>query len=649
METLAGYLATLKVVPDLLLRFLAWSAMRICYRLEVIGKEQVPLKGGALLVANHVSWLDALLLMATQRRRIRFVMEREIYDTPLLKQLCKLMQVIPVSAKDGKKGLLDFIATSRRALEEGHLVCIFAEGEITRNGMLNRFKGGFERIVRGTELPIIPVYIGGAWGSILSYAHGKLLSRFPSLIPYRVTVLFGAPLAAGCSAHEVRRAVLELSCAWFEVRKRTRCSLGEQFARSARENWSRIALSDSAGGELSYGQALTGAVALARKLKPLSDAGELVGVCLPPSVAGALVNIALTLNGSVPVNLDYTASRDQIRSALNQCAVTTVITSREFLEDLGTLHEFPGTLCVEDLLSASTLSEKRSAWFTARLLPVRWFARPSGFDPDRLATVIFSENAGDPNGVMLTHHNIISNLESLRMVLRATRRDNLCSALPFCHALGLTGTLWLPLVSGFSAAYHTNPLDGETIAKLVRERRSTMLIATPAFLVAYLRRAAAEDFRSLQLVVTGGGRLKPKLADAFQEKFGIRPLEGYGANELAPVISLSLPDVEIDGVRQAGFRAGSVGLPVPGVVVKIVDLENGRTLPEGESGLVMVKGPNVMAGYLGKPEQTAEVLRDGWYQTGDIGELDDLGFLHLADRVSGVGRSPGEAVPRRDR
>ena len=646
ITTLVLSLITLIVLPDFLLRFLALAAMRFFYRLDIVGEQQVPSDGPALLVANHVSWLDALLLIATQQRRIRFVMEREIYNTPLLKQLCKLMQVIPVSTKDGKKGLLEFIATSRQALDDGYLVCIFAEGAITRNGMLNRFKGGFERIVRGSVTPIIPVYIGGAWGSILSYAHGKLLSRFPSLLPYRVTVLFGEPLQAGSSAHDVRRAVMELSCAWFEARKKRRRPLGELFAKAARENWNRTAMSDTGGRELSYGKALIGAVALARKLKSLTAGQEMVGVCLPPTVGGALVNIALTLNGTVPVNLNYTASQEGIRSAMAQCGISTVVTSKVFLEKLGTMPEFPGPLYVEELLAGLTAGDKRRAFIKARLMPLRWFARPAGFDADRLATVIFSSGStGEPKGVMLTHHNILSNLEALRMVFRATRRDNICSALPFFHSLGFTGTLWMPLVSGFSAAYHTNPLDGETIAKVVRERGSTLLIATPTFLMAYLRRAKAEDFKTLRLVMTGAEKLKPKLADSFQERFGIRPMEGYGATELSPVISLSLPDVEIDGVRQTGSREGSVGLPVPGVVVKIVDPESGITLPEGEAGLILVKGPNVMAGYLGKPDKTAEAVRDGWYVTGDIGRLDDMGFLHITDRLSRFSKIAGEMVP----
>jgi acyl-[acyl-carrier-protein]-phospholipid O-acyltransferase/long-chain-fatty-acid--[acyl-carrier-protein] ligase len=358
------------------------------------------------------------------------------------------------------------------------------------------------------------------------------------------------------------------------------------------------------------------------------------------------VNLALTLRGAVAVNLNYTASADAIRSAVAQCGIATVVTSRAFREKLPGLPELPGTVYVEDLLASISTYDKRRAFLRARFQPLRSLARPRDFHADRLATVIFSSGStGEPKGVMLSHHNILSNLEALRMVFRVTRRDNICSALPFFHSLGFTGTLWLPLLSGFAAVYHTNPLDGETIARTVREHRSTLLIATPTFLMAYLRRAKQEDFTSLRLVITGAEKLKAKLADSFQERFGIRPLEGYGATELSPVISLSLPDVEIDGVRQPGSRDGSVGLPVPGVVVRVVDPESGALLAEGETGLILVKGPNVMLGYLGRPDRTVEAIRDGWYVTGDLGRLDESGFLHITDRMSRFSKIGGEMVP----
>ncbi|ABL00958.1 acyl-[ACP]--phospholipid O-acyltransferase [Pelobacter propionicus] len=658
--TLLLTLISFWALPDFLLRFIALVTMRVFYRIRIHGADNLPIEGPALLIPNHVTWVDALLLTATNQRRIRFVMQREIYDTPVLRVLFKLMGVIPVSSRDGKKELLEFIRRARAALDDGYMVCIFAEGELTRTGMLREFRGGFERIVKDSGYPIIPVYIGGAWGSILSYAHGRLLSRPPTLSPYRVSVIFGDPMPATSTALEVRQAVMQLSCDWFESRKAGRRPLAEQFVRTARRNWSRRAVADTSGKTLSYGQTLAGALALARKLERVLPAaasrekagpercGEAgyVGVLLPPSVGGVLTNLALSLMGRVPVNLNYTASEASFRSAVEQCAITSIITSRAFLEKLPALPRPEGIILLENLLPNLSATDRLLALVRGRLLPSRLLCNREEFNADKVGTVIFSSGStGEPKGVMLTHHNIMSNIEALRMVFRVDLNDNVCSALPFFHSLGFTATLWFPLTSGFSAAYHPNPLDGEKIAQVVREHRSTILLATPTFLLAYLRRAKKEDFASLRLVVTGAEKLKSRLADSFQEKFGIRPLEGYGATELSPVITLSLPDVEAGGVRQHGSKEGSVGHPIPGVAIRVVDPESGEPLKPGQPGLLLVRGPNVMLGYLGRGDKSAEAIRDGWYVTGDIGVMDDDGFIRITDRLSRFSKIGGEMVP----
>lgn len=657
--TLLLTLISFWALPDFLLRFIALLTMRIFYRIRIHGAENLPVEGPALLIPNHVSWLDALLLTATNQRRIRFVMQRDIYNTPILRALFKLMGVIPVSSGDGKKDLLEFIRRARAALDDGYMVCIFAEGELTRTGMLREFRGGFERIVKDSGHPIIPVYIGGAWGSILSYAHGRLLSRPPALAPYRVSIMFGTPMPATSTALEVRQAVMQLSCDWFESRKPGRRPLGEQFVRSAKRNWNRRAVADTSGKALSYGRILAGTLALAGKLKEILSespsekgglggigAGGYVGVLLPPSVGGVLTNLALSLMGRVPVNLNYTASEASFRSAVEQCGITTIITSRAFLDKLPALPRVEGMILLEDILPAITTRDRLLALVRGRVLPSRLLCNRVGFDAGRVATVIFSSGStGEPKGVMLTHHNIMSNIEALRMVFRVTLNDNVCSALPFFHSLGFTATLWFPLTSGFSSAYHSNPMDGEKIAQVVREHRSTILLATPTFLLAYLRRAKKEDFATLRLVVTGAEKLKSKLADSFQEKFGVRPLEGYGATELSPVITLSLPDVEVGGVRQHGSKEGSVGHPIPGVAIRVVDPDSGATLKPGQPGLLLVRGPNVMLGYLGRSDKTAEAVRDGWYITGDIGVMDDDGFIRITDRLSRFSKIGGEMVP----
>ncbi len=639
-------LITLWTLPDFLLRFIALVTMRLFYRIRIIGGKHLPTDGPALLIPNHVTWVDALLLTATNQRRIRFVMERSIYNTPLLRPLFRLMGVIPVSSDDGKKGLLEFIKAARQALDEGYMVCIFAEGALTRNGMLREFRGGFERIVKNSGYPIIPVYIGGAWGSILSYAHGHLLSRPPALSPYRVSIHFGKPMAATSSAIEVRQAVMELSCDYFEERKPRRKPLWRYFAETARKNWSRRAVMDSSGKALSYGRTLAGALALSWKLEAKIGESKHVGLLLPPSVGGALSNLALSMLGRIPVNLNYTLSEASISSIIKQCGMASIITSKAFLEKMPALVQLEGLILLEDVIPTISGPEKLAAFLKARLMPLSMLGSCEGFSADSVATVIFSSGStGEPKGVMLTHHNIMSNIEALRMVFRVDLNDNICSALPFFHSLGFTATLWFPLVSGFSVVYHNNPMDGEKIAQMARENKSTLLLATPTFLLAYLRRAKKEDFATLRLVITGAEKLKAKVADAFQEKFGVRPMEGYGATELSPVITLSLPDVEFDGVAQHGSKDGSVGHPIPGVAIRVVDIDSGELLKPGQPGLMLVKGPNVMLGYLGRDEKTAEVVKDGWYVTGDIGVMDEDGFIRITDRLSRFSKIGGEMVP----
>ncbi|QXE89728.1 acyl-[ACP]--phospholipid O-acyltransferase [Geomonas subterranea] len=644
--TLVLTILSFRILPDFLVRFIALVTMRIFYRLRIIGQDNLPVEGPALLIPNHVTWADALLLTATCQRRIRFVMERSIYNTPVLRGLFKLMGVIPVSSTDGRREMLEFIKRARAALDEGYMVCIFAEGALTRNGMLGEFRGGFERIVKDSGHPIIPVYIGGAWGSILSYAHGKLLSRLPALSPYPVTILFGTPMPATSLAVEVRQKVAELSCDYFASRKEQRRPLPEYFIRTARQHWNRRAVADTSGKNLSYGRTLVGAVALSGKLERLIGPEEHVGLLLPASAGGVLANLALSMLGRVTVNLNFTASEASFRSAVDQCGIRTVITSRAFLEKVPALPRLEGMICLEDIAPTVSPLDKFLALFKARLYPAPLLCRGNGFHADKSATVIFSSGStGEPKGVMLSHHNIMSNIEALRMVFRVDLNDNICSALPFFHSLGFTATLWFPLTSGFSAAYHPNPLDGEKIAQVVREHNSTLLLATPTFLLSYLRRAKREDFASLRLVITGAEKLKSKVADTFEEKFGVRPMEGYGATELSPVISLSLPDVEIDGVRQQGAKEGSVGHPIPGVAIRIVDPESRAVLNPGKTGMIEVKGPNVMVGYLGKAEQTAAAVRDGWYATGDLGIMDDDGFIRITDRITRFSKIGGEMVP----
>ncbi len=263
-----------------------------------------------------------------------------------------------------------------------------------------------------------------------------------------------------------------------------------------------------------------------------------------------------------------------------------------------------------------------------------------------LATIMFtSGSTGNPKGVELTHANIISNLEALYQVFHVKDQDRILGILPFFHSFGYTATLWFPLLSGIGAVYHMNPLDARTVGKLVEEHQATILMATPTFINAYMLRCTREQFQTLRAVVVGAEKLKEKLATAFKEKFGIELMEGYGCTELSPIAAISLPDFIGEGEVQKAFKAGTIGLPLPGVAIKILNTQTLQPVGPNENGLMFVKGPNVMRGYLNRPEETAKVIQDGWYLTGDIANMDEEGFITITDRLSRFSKIAGEMVP----
>jgi acyl-[acyl-carrier-protein]-phospholipid O-acyltransferase/long-chain-fatty-acid--[acyl-carrier-protein] ligase len=647
---LTGVLAivAMMVLPDFLVRFVVVLVTRLVYRVRAHNVESVPVDGGALLVSNHVSWVDALLILSTLQRRVRFVMGRDVFGIRLLRPAFRLMGVIPISPADSPKRMKESLDEARRALCDGYLVCVFAEGAITRNGNFLRFRSGWEHIVRGVDCPVIPVYIGGVWGSIFSYYHGRLVSAMPKHIPYPVSILYGDPLpAAATTTAGLRQAVSLLSVRHFDLKKDRKRVLGPTYVRAARRFWFREAMADSGVRRLSYGKTLIAAAALAERLCGVVGDARHVGILMPAGVGGALANIAVTLMGKIPVNLNFTVSPEAMASAIRQAEIRTVITSRIFIAKLKGLSATEGLVYIEDMVRDITLAMKIRAVLKAIFLPAnRWARDGAGPGPDDVATIIFSSGStGEPKGVMLSHHNVISNIEAFLMVCRFERRDRMCAVLPFFHSFGFTCTFWCPLISGFRVFYHHNPLDAGTIAECVRRERLTALLATPTFLLTYSRKATREDFASLRLVITGAEKLKQTVADAFEEQFGVRPLEGYGATELAPVVSLNVRDVTVDGVTQVGTKADSAGHPIPGVAVKVVDPETGVPVAHGAEGMLLVKGPNVMTGYLKNPEATASVLRDGWYVTGDLARVDGDGFICLLGRLSRFSKIGGEMVP----
>ena len=649
LPTLAGTVWAIWLLPDALLRLGILLLTNTLYRVRIVGVRNVPEQGGALLVPNHVSFVDALFLLAAVDRPIRFVVETYWYERPYLKPFLRALGAIPISGSGGPRQVLRALRDAGNALDAGELVCLFAEGEISRMGSILPFRRGLQRIVKGRAAPIVPAHLDRVYGSLLSARQGRV-RWWPTRVPCPVTVSFGAPMANDVAPAEVRRQVEALGQVAASLRASDLQPVHRQFVRGVRQRPFAPCFADSQGRHASRLAALSGAVVLARRLAPIARGQERVGVLLPPSIGGATAALALCLAGRTSVPLNYTVGAAAFASAVRQAELRTVVTARAFLERLPlTLPDGVNVVCLEDLLAGVGFVERALAATRALLLPQRWLERSCGAQRpvhrDDAAVVIFSSGStGEPKGVVLSHANVASNCEGAAQVIPIDRRDRLLGVLPLFHSFG-NMALWYALGQGAGLVFHPNPLDAVAVGELCARHKVTLMVATPTFLQLYLRRCEPWQFGSLRIVLAGAEKLPESLADAFADRFGLRPLQGYGCTECAPIVAVSSPGFRAPGFYQAGSRSGSVGRPLPGVAVRVVDPQTRAELPVGQAGLVLVRGANVMQGYLGRPDLTADAMHDGFYVTGDIGRLDDEGFLFLTDRMSRFSKIGGEMVP----
>ncbi len=645
--TLIATIYILSILPDFLVRFVLWLLTHSIYKIRIVGQEGVPFRGPALLVCNHMSHMDGLLVAACVQRFIRFLIYRPYYEARGLNWLFRLMRAIPVSGRN-RTEIVESVERAREELRQGNVVCIFAEGAISRTGNLLPFKRGFEKIIEDLDVPVIPIYLDRLWGSIFSFKEGRFLWKWPQRIPYPVTVSFGHSMPSTATAEEVRQTISELGSDAIPYRRTATDLLQLRFLKTAKRRWFSFSMADSTGQDLTFGKVLVGSLLLGKRLRKHCGEDRMVGLLLPASVAGALANIAVLLAGKIPVNLNFTAGREALDSAVEQCGIRTILTSRIFLAK-AKIEEMDGMVKLEEVMKQITMPQKVYTALLAFLLPsvlIRAIYGGGDRNSNALATVLFSSGStGKAKGVMLSHHNILANLEAMAQVFWVTKKDRIMGVLPFFHSFGFTATQWFPLISGFGVVYHANPTDAKTIGEMVLKYKATILLSTPTFYAMYAKKCSAEEFSSLRYAIVGAEKLREPVAKAFREKYGIDLLEGYGCTEMGPVVSVNIPNVKLGTERQVGLKPGTVGHPIPGVSVKVVQPDTGEMLPSGEEGLLMVKGPGRMLGYLGQAKETENVFRDGWYVTGDIGSVDEDGFIRITDRLSRFSKIGGEMVP----
>lgn len=651
LGTLPVFFYIVLLLPQASIRFMVWLASRTIYRVRVHGPENLPEEGGALLASNHVSWVDGILLLVASSRPVRLVVRAELLAGAWVRWLARTMGVIAI--EPGKKSVLESIRLANESLLRGELVCVFPEGQISRTGELQEFQAGMLAMVEGTSAPIVPVYLDELWGSIFSFQGGKFFWKWPRRWPYPMSISFGRPIQRPEHVQQVRQAVQALGLQAVEKRTSRDLILPRTFLRTCRRSLRRPKIADSMGTELTGGTLLLRTLILRRLLlrHVLSRQERFVGLLLPPSVGAVVANAAIPLAGRIAVNLNYTVSVGVMNACLAQCDIRHVLTSRAFVQKakLDTAEIRAEIVYLEDFAGKVTLADKVLGACQTYATPVSWLERRFGLHRlglDDLLTIVFtSGSTGEPKGVMLSHGNVLSNVKAIEQLVQINQHDVLVGVLPFFHSMGYTATMWTVLALDLKGVYHFSPLDARQVGKLSRKHDGTLLICTPTFLRLYLKACQPEDFAKLDVVMAGAEKLPVDLAAAFEQKFGIRPVEGYGTTELSPLVSFNIPPSRALASGVPGAKEGTVGRPIPGVQARITNTETGEVLGANQPGMLWIKGPNVMQGYWQQPELTAQVIRDGWYMTGDIALLDAEGFIQITGRESRFSKIGGEMVP----
>ena len=620
---------------------------RMLYRVTVVGRERLP-PGGFLLLPNHITWVDAIVLLLACPRPIRFIIDQEYYENRFLHPVLRTVGCIPITSRRAK----DAMRLAAEKIREGEIVCLFPEGQLSRSGTLLRLRRGYEIIAHQSENPVVPVWLDQLWGSIFSFQGRRFFTKWPRHFPYPATVEFGKPL----SPHEadiatVREELLKLGESCYSRRPALRSHLGAAAVRGLARRPFRVAVIDGMDdSSLSRGKLLGAAAALSRHLRQNFPEAR-IGIVLPASKGGVVANLAVVLAGKVPVGLNFTSGQAALQRAQEIAGLKTVISANAFSKRL-TDFPWPENVVQLDELLPRLKARILLWWMAALLLPASWLVRllgvPREGDYAEAVLLFTSGSSGDPKGVVLSHRNIVGNVSQFRVLLDATRDDLILASLPFFHSFGCTVTLWFPLLDGVRIATYPNPLETGKCAELIARHRITIMLAAPTFLRGYLRKAERAQMESVRLTITGAEKLPRSLAEAFAERFGKPVYEGYGLTETSPVVSVNLPDPEPDhpGEQvQPSQRPGSTGKMAPGIAAEIREPETGEKLSLHEHGMLWLRGPNIFEGYLHDPERTAEVLQGGWLKTGDLGRFDEDGFLYIEGRLSRFSKIGGEMVP----
>ena len=611
---------------------------------QILHKDRIPTTG-VLVIPGRLNFEQLLHLekLFSGRKITWLIEETSHYDSTLQSHLEKSGSGAMFAANDAAPANAG--SQLQPYLANGGVLVYVPGRATTRNASICHIPASHLRALCAFGLPVLPIAIDCPRESSLA------VERRSSLPPSVINIAKPIP-ATESSVAAFHQALLEAAEEAYSSRPLFKGSLAMSLLQGLKKHGTKNRIFDgSDDSELGYDRVLSIAIVFSKFIAAETDQPR-VAIVLPPGKAGLIANLAVIFAGKTPVNLNFTAGPEAIRSCIRQAGVDRFITADPFVRKVSSFPWPPNRdlILIERVLP--TLKKKIVTWtILSKLLPTAVLGAVLGLNKrrgDDEATLLFtSGSSGEPKGVILSHRNVLANVTQFASRLDLTSGSAILGCLPLFHSFGCTVTLWFPVIEGVNLVTYPSPLETKRLAELIALHQINVFLSTPTFLRGYMKRIDPAQLSSLKLVVTGAEKLPQSLANAFEEKFGIRPQEGYGLTETSPATNVNLPDPspEHETVVIPSSRNGSVGQMLPGLAIKITDPVTDKSIPINQQGIIWFKGSNVFSGYLGDPKKTVDVLKDGWFRTGDVGRVDDDGFLYIEGRISRFSKIAGEMVP----
>lgn len=648
MLIIAGLTLILSIISilmykEFLHRSISIFITRFIYKLRVIGEDNIPFNKPVIFLANHVTDIDEFIITASISRNIKFILYENSINGNFRRKISKFFGYILKPENSKTENYNAYSNRVKNILKSGQSICIFPEKNITKNGLIGKFYDEISDIYpEKLDIPVVPVFIGPLWGTKFSYHKSDKKLR-----PHLINVCFGKSLNKNIKPYKIRQCVSELAAESEYLPRYAEKTLHYNFMCIAKKNPFKKLLFDFKDESLSAFKILLISLILSREINKIKKESNNIGILLPSCNFASVSILAAMFSDLVPTLLNFTLSEKIFNLSVEKAKLDIIITSKLFIQRAN-LKKRSEMIFLEDI--SKNISLKTTIFFIILIfiLPSWILIRlvcKSYKDINRTAILLFSSgSSGIPKGILLSHHNINSDVNSYIQVMECnTKTDFLIGNLPFFHSYGINLGFWIPLMYGIRVVYIKNPLDVSSVIQAIKEYKVTLLAATPTFLNNYIKRSYPEDFKSLRLLILGSEKMNSTHSDNFKRHARLEPIEGYGCTELAPVVSINISD-DIKDLGQKCGKLYSIGKALTGIASKIVDIDTYDELPPGQSGLLFIKSPTIMKGYLNDAEATDAVMVNGWYNTKDIAYVDEDGYITITGRISRFSKMAGEMV-----